>query len=471
MSDRALSRRLFLRLAALSTAGLGLASCGLLPDVLPNQPLISSKPVTLNLYFGPFFVQGGGESPESKLMAGIIDGYQKAHSNVTVKATEITFGLLSNFQALTDPTSPEHVDVLLGQFVGRFGNIDVRSAITPVDSYLKRDKTVTGAAFYPPALHLWWSEGKQLGLPRDIQPTDIIYYNRALLKNAGVKDPPDGWTTDDFLSFLQQLSHAGQAVPANNPLHWAYLDIDPRQGLDDFVYLFGGRMTNYPAQPARAMFDTDQAIAGAQFYAGLYTSYHLAADNVTRAGAYSLGPLPDFLVGHVPVLLGPTNLIPTIQSVQHPLDWDITLLPIKTDVKQSWYGSGLGAFLMKAVSDADTAWNLISYLVAGDGMKQRAAMGDVHPAFKKIAESSTYTTSQTPLGKRLFNTVGMSQMIDVDPSTLPPSSGTPVPGTTPNTQAMTQEIGFDIDDVLSGKMDAAQMMRQANQKANAGLGG
>ena len=466
MSHAVPSRRSFLRLAALTSASLGLASCGLLPDVLPNQPVVISKPVTLNLYYGPFFVQGGGDSPEPKLMAGIIDSYRKAEPNVTVKATEITFSLFQNFQALTDPTAPDHIDVLLGQFTGRFGNIDVADAIAPVDSFMKQDKTVTAASFYPAAMHLWWSAGKQLGLPRDIQPNDVIYYNRTLLKSAGVKEPNDGWTTDDFLQFLQQLSQAGQALPTTNPLHWAYLDIDPRTGFDDFVYIFGGRTTNYPADPPRATFDSDQAIAGGRFYSDLYARYHYSADPVTRAGAYSLGPIPDFLLGHVPLLLAPSNLIPTFQGVQHPLDWDLTLEPIVASVKQSWYGNGLGAFIMKAAADSTAAWNLVSYLVAGDGMKQRAAVGDVHPAFTKIAESSAYTSSKAPLGKRLFNTVGMTQMIDVDPATLPPSSGTPVPGTTPNTNAMFQEIGYDLNDVLAGKMDVAVMLQKANQAAN-----
>jgi ABC-type glycerol-3-phosphate transport system substrate-binding protein len=466
MSSALWSRRSLLRLVALSTAGLGLAGCGLLPNILPSQPVVIKKPVTLNLYFGPFFVQGGGQSPETKLMAGIIDNYQKAQPNVTVKATEVTFSIFQDFQNLTDPTSPDHIDLLLGQFTGRFGNVDVTGAISPVDSYLKRDKTVTAASFYPAAMHLWWSAGKQLGLPRDIQPTDIIYYNRTLLKNAGMKDPGDGWTTDDFLSFLQQLSKAGQAVPANNPAHWAYVDIDPRTGFDDFIYIFGGRATNYPADPPRAMFDTDQAISGGRFYADLYNRYHYAADALGRSGAYSLGPIPDFLLGHVPLLLAPSNLIPTMQSVQHPLDWDITLEPIKTDVKQSWYGSGLGAFIMKAASDADACWNLLTYLVAGDGIKQRAAVGDVHPAFMKVASSSAYTAGKAPLGKRLFNTVGMSQMIDVDPSTLPPAAGTPVPGSVPNTQAMFQDISYNLDDALSGKTDVAAMLRQATQAGN-----
>lgn len=460
------SRRSFLCQAALASAALGLASCGLLPDVLPSRPVVIPKRVAVNLYYGPFFVQGGGDSPEAKLMGAIIDSYHKAQPNVTVKATEVTFSLFQNFQTLSDPTSPDHIDVLLGQFAGRFGNIDVASAISPVDSYLKQDKAVTAAGFYPAAMHVWWNQGKQLGLPRDIQPNNVIYYNRTLLKNAGVKDPNDGWTTDDFLQFLQQLSQAGQSTPVTSPLHWPYLDIEARTGLTDFIYLFGGRSTNFPADPPRAMFDSDQAIAGGRFYSDLYTRYHYAADTLTRAGTYSLGPIPDFLLGHVPLLLAPTNLIATFQGVQHPLDWDLTLEPIKTDVKQSWYGSGLGGFMMKAATDPDTAWNLLSYLVAGDGMKQRAAFGDVHPAFTKIAASSTYTSNKAPLGKRLFNTVGMTQMIDVDPATLPPSAGTPVPGTTPNTNAMFQEIGYDLNDVLSGKLDVAVMLRKANQAAS-----
>jgi len=469
-----LRRRDFLHLAALAVPAAGLAACGALPNVLPEQPFVQQKPVTLNFYYGPFFVQGGGQSPEGKLMAGILANYLKANPKVTINATEVTQGVFANFEALLDPSSTSHADVFLGQFVGRFGNFNLQDAISPVDSYLKREKDLTAAQFYPAALHKWWIAGKQLGLPRDIQPTNVIYYNRGILKSAGISDPSDGWTTDDFLHFLQSLENASQSAPVTNPQHWAYVDIDPTTGLSEFVSIFGGRQSNYPEQPPRAMFDSSQAIDGARYYTDLYLKYHVAPDRFARAGAYSLSPLPEFLLGHVPLLLAPTNLIPTIQSVQHPLDWDLTMEPIKTDVKQSWNGYGLGMFIMKAATDPDAVWNLVKYLVAGDGMKERAAQGDVHPAVKKIAESSDYTTNRTPLGKRLFNTIGMNQMIDVDPSTIAPTTpvpGTPVPGSSPDYRAMSQEIYYDLDDVLSGKMDPAEMMRTATQKANAGLTG
>ena len=470
MARDAFPRRSLLRLAALGLPALGLAACGLAPNLLPQQPAITTKPVTLNLYYGPFFVQGGGQSPEGKLLAPIVADFHKAHPNVTVNATEINFGMFNDVQTLTDPGNPSHADLLLGQFVGRFGNIDVQGALTPVDTYLKRDRSLTPADFYPAALHLWWRNGTQLGLPRDIQPNNVIYYNRDRLKAAGLKDPADGWTTDDFLAFLQQLAQAGQQASTTKPQHWAYVDLSPNQGLLDFITIFGGRATNYPQTPPRAMFDTSQAIDGARFYVDLYTKYHDAPDNLNRAGSYSLSPVPEFLLGNVPLMLAPTNLIPTMQSVQHPLDWDLTLEPIKSDVKQSWYGSGTGGFMMKAVSDADTGWDLLTYLIAGDGMKRRAVQGDVHPAVKKIAESSAYSTGKSPLGKRLFNSVGMQQMIDVDPSTLPPVTpvpGTPVPGSYVDTTVMYRWISDSMDDLLTGKADPAELLREATQKANA----
>lgn len=474
MPSRPVRRRSLLKAALAVLPAVGLAGCGLVPSFLPEPPGIVAKPVTLNLYYGPFFVQGGGQSPEGTLINGIVASYKQAHSNVTINATELSFGVFQNFQALIDPTSPTHADLFLGQFVGRFGNINVQDAIEPVDAYMKRDKSVTTADFYPPALHLWWREGKQLGLPRDIQPNNIIYYNRGILKGEGVGDPPDGWTTDDFLNYLQQIAKAGESSPTTNPRHWAYVDLNINQAFQDFIQIFGGRTTNYPDTPPRAMYDTDQAIAGAQFYVDLYTKYHFSPDRFARAGVYSLSAFPEFLTGTVPLFLAPSNLIATLQDDQHPLDWDITLEPIRPDVKQSWNGTGLGVFMIKGVSDPDTAWDVVKYLTAGDGMKQRAERGDVHPAYKKIAESSVYLTSKPPLGKRLFNTVGMSQMIDVDPSTLPPTTptaGTPVPGTQPDVNAMMQYLNFALDDMLTGKADVAQTMRDANQKANAGLRG
>lgn len=458
------SRRLLLRSGATLVAAVGLAACGALPNPLGGHVSIASKPVTLNLYYGPFFVNGGGQSPENKLMGGIAAAYQKAQPNVTVNAVEITPGIFQDFSAIGDPGSSAHADVLVGQNLGTFRNFNTQDAVLPLDSYIRRETDVTPSSFYPAALHLWNRVGHQLGLPRDIQPVDIIYYNRTLIKGAGLGDPADGWTTDDFLVYVQQLQQGLSSYPASKPQHWAFVDAQQATSFRDFIEIFGGRQSNYPQQPERAMYDTSQAIAGARYYADLYRNFHVAPTSLERAGAYNTSVLPDFLTGNVPLMLAGSNLIATLQSSLRQINWDITLLPIKTDVKQSWNAQGTGVFLMKASSIPDVSWDLIKFLVAGDGMKMRAAQGDVHPAAIKIADSSAYPPDKPPLGKRLFSTIGMAQMIDVDPSTLPPAQATPGPSI--NYTAMNRNISLSLDDMLSGKIPVEQTMMQINQQAN-----
>ncbi len=463
----AVSRRTLLRTAALALPAAALAACAALPNPLGGTQAIVSKPVTLNLYYGPFFVAGGGNSPESNLMAGIVQAYQKAQPNVTINATEVNFGFFQDFQVIGDPSSPQHADVLIGQQLGQFRNFNTATAVVPLDSYLQRENEVTMAAFFPAALHLWNRAGHQLGLPRDIEPSDIIYYNRTLLKGAGMSDPPDGWSTDDFVQYLSQLSTGLAKYPANKAQHWAFVDSSQTTSFRDFIQIFGGRQTNYPAQPPRAMYDTSQAIDGAQYYVDLYLKYHLAPDSISRAGVYSSSVLPDFLEGNVPLMLAPSNLIPTIQGSNHPLDWDITLMPIKTDVKQSWNATGTGAFLMKASNIPDVGWDVIKFLVAGQGMTLRAAQGDIHPANIKIAGSDAIPANKAPLGKRLFNSIGMTQMIDVDPATLPPEQSTPGPQV--NISSMNRNLNFSLDDMIAGKVPVPDTMRSINQQANASI--
>ncbi len=48
-------------------------------------------------------------------------------------------------------------------------------------------------------------KGKQLGIPHGID-TEFIAYNKALLDEAGVSSPEDGWTLEEFVEKAKALT-------------------------------------------------------------------------------------------------------------------------------------------------------------------------------------------------------------------------------------------------------------------------
>jgi ABC-type glycerol-3-phosphate transport system substrate-binding protein len=472
---RGCSRRRLLRLAALAAPTLALAGCTLPIVGRGGGPARAS--VALHLYYGPFSTVGSSAPPEATLLAAILDQFHQHNAGISVTATSLDNLDAGSLAQLFNPLSADQGDLFLSLATLPSMDVDqvpvsLTNVITPVDAYLKRDRDVTSAAFYPAAIARATIDGHIIGLPRDIQPEQVVLFNRTLLQQAGLPAPSDGWSLDEFLRLAQDVVrvNAGKQPPA---LRYGYVDESAETSFYDFIYLSGGRRTTLPPDPPRITLDTAPAVAGAQSYVDLTARYQVAALPLER-GVYESDPLIDFMLGHVPLLVAPVAALSTLHGMQRPLDWDFTMLPLGQGVKEAWYGAGAAVYLARISRHLDEAWTLAKDLCAGPGIAQRAQIGDVHPAAKAIAESSAYLSTGSPSGRRLFNSVGMDHMIPVDPAVslarLGLTGGPLGLGThQPKYAAAAAVIHAALDDMLTGKQQVAAVLRRATQAGNAGL--
>jgi ABC-type glycerol-3-phosphate transport system substrate-binding protein len=475
-ADRMCSRRWLLRLAARITPTLALAGCTVPIPGRSNGP--ARLPVALHLYYGPFSAVGAGTPPEATLLTAILDQFQQRNPGISVTATSLDNLDAGSLAQLFNPLSADHSDLFLSLATLPSMDIDqvpvsLTNVITPVDAFLKRDRDVTTATFYPAAIARGTIDGHIIGLPRDIQPEQIVLFNRILLQQAGLPAPSDGWSLAEFGRLTQDIArvNAGKQPPA---VRYGYVDESAETSFYDFIYLSGGRRTTLPPDPPRITLDTAAAIAGAQSYVDLYTRAQVAAAPLERGGVYESDPLIDFMLGHVPLLVAPVAALSTLHSMQRALDWDFTMLPVTSGVKEAWYGAGAAVYLARISGHLDEAWTLAKDLCAGPGMTQRAQIGDVHPAAKAIAESSAFLGNGSPTGRRLFNGIAMDFMIPVDPAVslarLGLTGGPLGLGThQPQYPAAAAVIHAALDDMLTGKQQVAAVLRQATLAGNAGL--
>ncbi len=468
-----ISRRARLQAALGIPPALGLLTGCSVPLFGPNNPF--AAPVSINLYYGPFSAPQGADSPEPAMLTKILAGFKKSYSNITVTPISLDFSSSDSLSQALNPVAQQYGDVYLSYAAlpdVRFSQLplSLSDIVTPVDAYMQRDSDASASAFYPQAISRATIDGHVMALPRDIQPEQVVLYNRTLFARDGIPPLPDEWTTDVFLNVVQMLTRAG-STSKNSATTYGYVDVDQLASLYDFIMLFGGRRSTEPPANPRITLDSTRALAGASFYVDLYQKQRVAATPAQRPAAYEFTPLIDFMEGNIPLMLAPGTLLGTIHGMQRPLDWDVAMLPVAPGVTEAWFGAGAAVFLGRLSRHLDEGWQLAKYLCVGEGMNIRAQVGDVHPAAQKVAISSAYLGDPKPPSRRLYNSVGMAHMLPVDAavSLARLSRGGPLTATQPDFPAADTILRQSLDDLLSGKADVASVLKQATTAGNANL--
>lgn len=469
-----LSRRQLLRLTCLTSAvTVTLSSCTLLFPFTSPPP--HRAPVELTLYYGPFGHIAGESSPEERILIQASHDFTHIHPDVHITIRSVENLDKSSLVQLFNPLSSDHGDLFLSLATlpsMETPNIPISltNVMTPVDSFLRQDKKVTIKSFYSAAIERSTIQGKIIGLPRDIQPDQAIFYNEERFNRIGIKPPISDWTIDEFLNLTQEVAKANlHKQPVT--LRYGYTDEDPLTSLFDFIYVFGGRRVTTPPTPPQIILNSPDAVAGAQFYVNLIQKYHVAPAPEERLGLYENSPIIDFMLGHVPLLAAPTTTISTLHSMRRKLAWNIRMFPTLPNVQKAWVGVGAAVYLARVCQHPDEAWEVAKDLCAGHGMKLRALIGDVHPAAIDIAESPAYLSSGNPNGIQLFNSVGMAHMIPVDPSVSLDRLGLGgyIFSTKPPNYTATQHvIASNLDDLLNGKITPTQLLNEATRVGNNG---
>jgi multiple sugar transport system substrate-binding protein len=101
----------------------------------------------------------------------------------------------------------------------------------------------------------------------------VLYYNPKLFQDAGVAEPNDNWTWDDFKSAAEKLTKPDQDIYGT-----AFNDWPPIQM---FIWQAGGDVIS--EDRTQAPIDTPEALQGIQFYQDIiYNPKYAAPENVIK---------------------------------------------------------------------------------------------------------------------------------------------------------------------------------------------
>lgn len=126
-------------------------------------------------------------------------------------------------------------------------------------------------------------QGKQYGIPANFTPT-LLYYNKDLLKKAGITSPPANW--DEWAADLRKLTLPGGRGGKPKQYGLALGVHDTIEILPIFLWENGGGITSSDGKTATL--DSPASVAAVKFWTDLVTKEHVSPVGLSGADADKL---------------------------------------------------------------------------------------------------------------------------------------------------------------------------------------
>jgi multiple sugar transport system substrate-binding protein len=284
-----------------SAAGSFLAACG------SSTTGATSTTKTTITFWNAYNVT----DPENQtLLTKVIPAFQQKYPNITVKSQNIPYNSLLQklIATVAGGAGPDVVrtDIIWMPQLSKIG------ALVPTDNIVAQRKN----EFYPGPLATCAYKGKYYGLPLDTN-TRVIFYDKTLLSQSGVTQPPT--TTADFQTLSAKISALNK-----NFYGYAESGLDPWNILP-WIWSFGGEVTNNDYTKSSGYINSPQSVAALEYLVALYKNRSLAP-NLLGGSSYS--PDDEFGKGHVrPEQVSDASLYP-IYVEQRQARWGSVALPL-----------------------------------------------------------------------------------------------------------------------------------------------
>jgi multiple sugar transport system substrate-binding protein len=283
------------------------------------------------------------------------------------------------------------------QFLTNVPTYASQGALTEIVSMLKKHGKGIPGGYTKQLLALFTYNGHIYGFPRD-NDTKVIFYNKALFRQAGVPFPKAGWTWQDLRQAALKLtkrqgsrvSQYGFAFETN----WWYL----------YMWQNGADLFDNNSNPTKVTMNSPQAAEALQFMADL-----INVDKVTPAAgdiadSSKIGPL--FASGQLAMAFGNHALIPTFTKTPG-LAWDVVGMPVFPGHKPVNAAGGAGYCISRWTKDLNASYQLWSFITGPVASLKFASGDDLVPDNPEALRSNAWLSKpynkvfsqQTVLGK------------------------------------------------------------------------
>lgn len=391
----------------------------------------------------------------------------------------------------------EHVDYaqyfqkLLAQYAGDtapdiamldmpdFQRYAKRKAILPLNQFFNLDPDFNINDYYKPIVDAHTMNGQLYVLPRDIAPMGLVYYNKRLLKEAGVSEPDGSWTWSwqprpelgdkDFLTVLKKLTKRNSSGKSTQ---WAFAAWDNPPLASTFLYSSGNRFVKVdPSNFTKTNYDDPNVIKVYDFVSRLINKDHLIPSKSELDSAAQTNAVDLFINQKLAMYQCGIWDVPHIRKAMKPgapnfFDWDIAMFPAFQDpvtgkTNRAFPTGGSGYSIMSSTKHPKEAWELASFMAGPPGMQEMAAAGIAQPAIQQLARSHAWIPGpDTPIEQQYpHNRIITDQEVQYvvfDP-------------TSEYWAELNTIAGNKLDNVFRGTAEAKDALPEANKSAQSRL--
>ncbi len=338
-----------------------------LPGAICRSPQVKPDPVALEIW---------GVWDDSDSFDEIIRDYKTAHDNVSIKYYRKTF---EEYESLIVNSMAEGMgpDVLLigNNWVGRYKNkivpmpatlpypkelanpMTVMSAVDLQDSFadvLSDDVSANGGAIY--------------GLPLSVD-TLALYYNKDILNNAGIPQPPRTWTAlKDYVPKLRKIDSLGKITQAGISLGTAR-NIDRASDILSLLMLqSGASMVDYDrtkATFAQNVESGDELFSPGEDALKFYTAFANSSKETYTWNSSMIGSIDAFVQGKSAMMLGYSYHADEIERKSPHLNFAVSACP---QIQGSDVDVNFANYWIFTVSrnskNPNVAWDFIKFMTS-----------------------------------------------------------------------------------------------------------
>lgn len=374
----------------------------------------------------PVVFQLAGEQEEVAVYEAMVTAFEKDHDGIDVRLVPLAekddhlTKLSTSFAAGNPP------DVFLVNF-REYSMFVAQGAVEPFENHLE-ESGLALSDYYEEPIEAFTYQGALQCMPQNISNL-VVYYNRALFKEAGVSRPPGDWSWTDFREVAAKLSDGEIDGVGIEP---SVIRVAP------FVWSNGGDIVDDPAGPSTFTLEEPAAREAVEFVVSLARDGLMPTEKEVAAQDLETR----FVTSKLGMLLSSRVETPAFREVAG-LDWDVLPLPRSNEPASILHSD---AYCIAAGTDrlAD-AVEFVSFALGQEGQTITALGGRTVPSLKKVATSGAFLDpTQAP------------EHAEVWLDQIPFLRTTPVIPTWPEIEDLSQEVftrayyepGYTIDDAL-----------------------
>ncbi len=345
-----------------------------------------------------------GEKNEDQIVAQLVREFEAQPENHDIRIQRINLGqaaaVNTKLQTMFAAGEPPDLFYLGYEKVGDFGS---KHLLADIGRLIEEDKaanrpTVNLDEYFQNVLNCFrfndetqrTGSGRLVALPKDFT-TAGFYYNKDLLKRAGVPEPsPDGWTWEEFIDAARKIGKLPNCYGADFVTWEAMVRLYIwNHGVD---FLSDDWKTYRFDDP-----ELERALSKLQGW------FHQENRTLVSAKTQMETGLEPFLTGNVG-FAGPFGRwkLPTFRLISN-FDWDLAPLPHASGVKPR-NGIFTAAWAIAETSPhREKAWRFIKFMNSRHGQEMMSSAGLAISVLKDVAKDEALSRAELkPRHRRVF---------------------------------------------------------------------